>query len=532
VLCVTGCGGNNLANAGPTGETFARFEVSWPQATRFIHERSDSVRITASFEDGTSPHSVVVNRDPGSQTSVVSMPIASATGQMRFHVEAYDSHQASLVLSEATVYRVLTPGSVNEIAFTLESDVASILIQKSPLKATYNVGDVVQLSPIAKNASGDIILGQITDFNFRSENPNVASVEPGGLVTILSKGDTFVIVQEEGAGSSGRFPDATVELTSVVPLAGKYHLTPISDLQLDGPLEGAARLNNLGDCIGTSEVSGHAEVYSQGNLVDLGTLPNDKFSRPCGISDRREVVGTSSTSDSSRGFDYSDGQMKELPMVSGYEYYSPNAINRSGQIVGSVGNPGGISKGFIYANGVATILNQSGRDSWAHNINDLGDVVGEEFDPFGSSQAFVFRNNTYFPLGDLPGDSGSSAYDINNSGQIVGISIAPPSDIHGFLYSNGTMVQIGDLGVGSRVTPLAINDEGIIVGWADEQTSGGYAFIYTPADGFRRLDTLLDASAQGWRLAFAWDINASGTILCTGVTPDLTLETVLLTPTP
>jgi probable HAF family extracellular repeat protein len=89
----------------------------------------------------------------------------------------------------------------------------------------------------------------------------------------------------------------------------------------------------------------HAFLYEDGQMKDLGTLGGGS-SEAYGINDSGRVIGGSNTSSGERhAFLYENGQMKDLGTLGGTTMSIANAINDSGQVVGTSG-----SRAFLYQN--------------------------------------------------------------------------------------------------------------------------------------------------------------------------------------
>lgn len=88
-------------------------------------------------------------------------------------------------------------------------------------------------------------------------------------------------------------------------------------------------------------------------VTDLGALGGN-FTTSYGMNNLGQVVGTSTTvpsNGSSHAFMYSDGQMSDLGVLSGFTSGQANAIKDAGQVVGVQSTSSGIESGFLYSNG-------------------------------------------------------------------------------------------------------------------------------------------------------------------------------------
>ena len=123
---------------------------------------------------------------------------------------------------------------------------------------------------------------------------------------------------------------------------------------LGGTHSYAADINNSGDVVGNSLLSGdasyHAVLFSNGAMQDLGTLGGVR-STANAIDDAGEVVGTANTaSNDPHAFIFELGVMADLneriSPRSGWVLVEATGINSSGEIVGH-GTIGGESHAFL-----------------------------------------------------------------------------------------------------------------------------------------------------------------------------------------
>lgn len=133
----------------------------------------------------------------------------------------------------------------------------------------------------------------------------------------------------------------------------------------------------------------------------------------------------------------------------------------------------------------------------AYGMNNAGEIVGQTI-----GGGFVYSNGIYTLL-NVPGSTGTLANGVNNVGQIVGdYESNVGSQNHAFLYSGGAFTSIGDPDVYILYVP-GINDAGTIVGTYASPGIGTQAFVY--ANG-----VIQPISAPG---STAWGINNAGQIL-------------------
>jgi len=192
----------------------------------------------------------------------------------------------------------------------------------------------------------------------------------------------------------------------------------------------ATGINNAGQVTGemlTAGGQGHAFLWSNGALVDLGTLPGGTGSVGSGINSSGQVVGTSqangiSTAVVSNG----NGLTKVAGGLGGANSYGMG-INDGGVVVGSAQTGSGYLHAFeSSANGMIDLGTLGGSSSSAYGINDAGTVVGYSFLAGNeTTHAFAYLGGVLVDLNTfLPASSGwiiGAAYAINNSGDILGI---------------------------------------------------------------------------------------------------------------
>jgi hypothetical protein len=174
-----------------------------------------------------------------------------------------------------------------------------------------------------------------------------------------------------------------------------------------------------------------------------------------------------------------------IPTLPGGTFGVPNAINRSGHVVGQADSGGGgdalgyIAFLFDPRRGVITSLGPGN----ARAVNDRGWAVGRMATrEIGRLvfQSVLYRDGMVVPLGSLQGEVRAAATSINNHGVAVGYSLSPTSGDSLALYDRGSAVAV-DLGPDLGFTPgpsPAISDDGFISG-TGLTASGDYrAFRY------------------------------------------------------
>ena len=150
----------------------------------------------------------------------------------------------------------------------------------------------------------------------------------------------------------------------------------------------ARSINNLGAIVVDSWLSsGHSYLYSNGQFTPLLTdVPSVSFSYSRGINDAGMVVGAATLSNGAQvGYVWQNGVTTLLPTPAGKDRPSPQSVNSSSVIAGSawdtVHYPG--SRACVWNEGqVAFLDDMLAPDSgWAlvhaTDINDAGQIVGD-----------------------------------------------------------------------------------------------------------------------------------------------------------
>jgi uncharacterized membrane protein len=223
----------------------------------------------------------------------------------------------------------------------------------------------------------------------------------------------------------------------------------------------------------------------------IPTLRNPAFtlspySEAMGVNNLNQVVGSSDA----LGFLYSNGVFTIINVPGSINVPNgaptlPIGINNAGQIVGtyytsSVSSPNPPTFGFLDTDGVFSTISVPGSPATAANgINDAGQIIGSfRSGDFRSGHGFL-ENNGVFTTIDAPGGSFTTAEGINNLGQIVGTFNNSAGFEGGFLDTNGiftTIIVPGAVATGAT----GINDAGQIVGWFIDSNDQGFGFVATP----------------------------------------------------
>jgi probable HAF family extracellular repeat protein len=236
----------------------------------------------------------------------------------------------------------------------------------------------------------------------------------------------------------------------------------------------ATAINASGQVVGQN-AAGHAALFDQGTLTDLGVLP-----------------GQNPATDASYA----------------------TAINAAGEVLGYTVPVGGTQQWFIYSGGVMTgfdSLPGMPAGSRGYGINDLGAITGAT----GSTadDIFIYDHGVFTNLG------GGEGFAINSVGQVTGSLPTPPGHIHApaFLYSNGQIINLGGVPTGASGAGISINASGQLVGNSYSNDFGAHAFLYNGMmNDLMSLIASTDPLQPFVTLEGAAAINDNGLILATG----------------
>jgi probable HAF family extracellular repeat protein len=337
-------------------------------------------------------------------------------------------------------------------------------------------------------------------------------------------------------------------------------------------------LNNNGAVVGSWQCSTwkHTEAFlwtPEGGFVTLPRPPGVYSSSAADINDAGVIVGTYSTAASMAiGFIYQDGTYTEIPPQPGGLWSWCRAINNEGTVVGgrsigpgitpynayvfspeegitdlgvmngpyssavdvgpeglvvgSTGNSGSISAGFLWEAGRLALIAPipGGVTSGLGGVGSNGIVVGGgemQYLPGGAMYGFLWRNGEFTIVEPLAGYDTSGANDINSASQVTGLSVRwdDVDNPHATLWQHGVTHDLNQLVAAG--TPIlerarAINELGQIL------VDGGIrSFLLTPV-GRPPGDLDIDCRVQitdFLRLLEEWgeqnssaDLNSDGTV--------------------
>ncbi len=304
---------------------------------------------------------------------------------------------------------------------------------------------------------------------------------------------------------------------------------------------GRAVLWGLAGILACFPASASAVVVPAYQIVDLGPTPSTSDGA-YGVNDLGQVAGYRGV----RAYLWENGNFTWLWPGSS----QARDVNNSGQVAGSINNgsvrwtddvptylrPGDSRRNFgmainasgdvagyyddgstdhyrayLWQDGVlTTLVNPSGRASWATGINSSGHVVGDAANAQGTDRGFLWRGGAMTMMPTLPNyNERSSARDVNDLGQVAAMAERNAYD-RAYIWQDGVVTQLPHLSGAASSQPYAINNRGLVVG-----SSGQQAVLWQSETAYD-LNELV-APDSGWTLRYAYDINEAGWIVGTGL---------------
>jgi probable HAF family extracellular repeat protein len=239
-------------------------------------------------------------------------------------------------------------------------------------------------------------------------------------------------------------------------------------------------VNELGQAVGWSETTGydseHAVLWTDGQLIDLGILPEFEFtaSRAYGVNDLGQVVGISFEVSTFRTGATLWENGRATPFPAGYTECRPVGINNDGAILATSCNAGAVILHDGQATPLGTLPGYPQNEPAA--INDAGVVAGTLSDGRGRSVPYRWTRGTLTPLELPPGATSGRATGINARGTIVGTVRTPGSEPA--MWEDRTAAPLA--GTWGRFSGQAsgINARGeVLANGSDLVTGQGHAFV-------------------------------------------------------
>lgn len=313
--------------------------------------------------------------------------------------------------------------------------------------------------------------------------------------------------------------------------AQEYSLTEV------GNHYSAAAFNDLGQVVGTEGLQSY--LWSNGATTAITGFAGTSIVTAADINNAGQVTGTMnvpSTGGATTNHAYRWFQGATQDLDPGGVASTGNAINAAGLVAGTV-TPAVQDQfriGSAIFNGstvqVLPVPPDVNGTSSANAINDKGEVAGTGGGASGRFEPYFYTAGVATPLGNLGGQIGRGL-GINNSGTVVGSADTLDFTERAFVYKGGLKTSLDPASAFDATFANAINDAGKIVGNGFEKDGASFAFVV--AGGLiANLNSLLDASGNGWHLTSAVDVNGLGDILALGHDQEGVEHAVILAPVP
>jgi probable HAF family extracellular repeat protein len=278
-------------------------------------------------------------------------------------------------------------------------------------------------------------------------------------------------------------------------------------------------INAQGHVVGWSSGPNGTRAFVHGRsgsrMVALPSLPGRPRSVARDISDKGVVVGSANQGGTDLGHAvvWSQGTVRDLGTLGTGSFSEAWGVNNNGQVVGWSYTNGGSGLSGVHAflcsdaDGMVD-LTPDNDNGYALDINDAEQVTGYRT-AVGGYHAFRWSDGTFEDLGVLPGFAHSFGWAISRTGQVVGSSSTASGNSERFARStdSGEMESLG--GTGEHNVARGVNASGQVVGVRGQSLQRGV--IYTDEAGLRDLNALIDPSS-GWVVLAANDVNDAGEI--------------------
>jgi probable HAF family extracellular repeat protein len=244
-------------------------------------------------------------------------------------------------------------------------------------------------------------------------------------------------------------------------------------------------INNNGAIVGTYTTSdgvNHGLKFSNGTFTTVD-FPGDRYTIAESINDNGDITG-SHTNDQggsafrTHGFILHSGSFTSFDFNAGQGGTTiSRGINNSGVTVGLwQSSDNTVIHGWMrQPDGSIAQFDMPGTfDSNAEDINNLGDVVG---DPGDITKSYLYKNGTFTTF--KPNGSEIQSRGMNDHDDVVGVLSCCEPGITGFLKKGNNYFKVNVPG-SIETLPMDINADGVIVGWYVDANHKTRGFRATP----------------------------------------------------
>ena len=189
-----------------------------------------------------------------------------------------------------------------------------------------------------------------------------------------------------------------------------------------------------------------AASAQQYTVTDIGTL-GGQSTYGSAINDSNQVTGVSDPPtvngiSPNHPFLYTNGALLDLGTIGGTNFANGRALNSQGQVVGDLEIDDSFSRPFLWSNGVMQELDSSEPEESgvATAINDSGVIVGQSNIRYG----VTFVGNSAVPLQSLGTVPAFLPFALNNAGQMAGdcSTYGASGYTHACRFANGAPVDL------------------------------------------------------------------------------------------
>jgi len=287
--------------------------------------------------------------------------------------------------------------------------------------------------------------------------------------------------------------------------------------------------------------AGHAVLWKDGRIIDLGTLGTGIQSSGNYIDNGGIVVGVSAIDTSfdpfavvgpfsspTHAFSWKNGVMRDLGTLGGPDSFIAGLCDdqRTDLFAGAsyTNSTPNATTGFptldpfLWKNGTMIDLGSlGGTFGGAQCANNRGQVTGQSnLAGDAVSHPFFWDHGVMTDIGTFGGANGFPTW-MNNFGEVVGRADLPSGLHHAFLWRDGVRTDLGTLGTNS--TAFQINSRHQIVGASRLDPENNHAFLWENGGPMIDLNTLIVANPSSLTLVGAFNINDRGEITGLGAPP-------------
>lgn len=200
---VSGCGGastasSQAATAPVTGRTMV--SVRWPEGSRLIPFAANSIRVQVVKGNSLLGEALLVRPPNGGPVTMTidRLPVGNAVMRASAHP---DTNGGGVAQARAEVGLTITAGVITPVHLTLASTIDRIEI--TPALTEIDQGQTAQLIATARNADDEVVITHSATYEWSTNYPLVATIEPDGLLHALDTGSTTVTATERESGKVG-----------------------------------------------------------------------------------------------------------------------------------------------------------------------------------------------------------------------------------------------------------------------------------------------------------------------------------------